>query len=104
MVQIAPSGVGRGGKGHVHDPDPLTNFTNPRVVHMSAFVTYNQPATSRNPGAPVTMVSVLQSLMAYANPGKIMTKITYPTHTRVPAVLRCRMPENSVANTNIGIL
>ena len=50
------------------------------------------------------MVNVLQSLMAYANAGRIMWNITYPTHTTVPAVLRWRTPENSVDSTNNGIL
>ena len=41
--------------------------------YKKACITYNQPATYTIPGAPVTNVSCLQSLIEYATPAKIMT-------------------------------
>ena len=66
--------------------------------------THNQPAISKIPGAPVTMVSSFQSLMAYAHPDKAMIPTENPVQTRDPAAPRWRIPENSVVNTNIGML
>lgn len=66
--------------------------------------THNQPIASKIPGAPVTSVNCLQSLMRYAIPGKPMMATIKPTQIKAPPVLLWRIPENSVANTNIGML
>lgn len=67
-------------------------------------VTHNQQGTNNIPGAPVTTVNFLQSLMKYAIPAKLTMAPTKPIQIRDPAVLLWRIPENSVANTNTGML
>jgi len=42
--------------------------------------------------------------MKYAIPAKLTMAATKPSQIRDPAVLLWRIPENSVANTNTGIL
>lgn len=67
-------------------------------------VTHNQQGTNKIPGAPDNTVKFLQSLMKYAIPAKLTMAATKPSQIRDPAVLLWRIPENSVANTNTGIL
>ena len=66
--------------------------------------TYNQPETRRIPEAPVTMVKVLQSRMAYAKPAKAIAIRKKPVHTKPPVIPLWRTPENSVNSTNNGML
>lgn len=67
-------------------------------------LSYNHPDTRKIAGAPVTMVNVLQSLIAYANPANAMDSKKKPTHTIPPAMPLWRIPQNSVNSTNSGML
>lgn len=74
------------------------------VCQETVHCTYNQPARSKIPGAPVTMVNTLQLLMAYAHADKAMIPKANPIQTRPPAAPRWRIPENSVVNTKAAML
>lgn len=76
----------------------------PETQQKQVLVTHNQKGTNKIPGAPDDTVNFLQSLIKYAIPAKVMMAATEPSQIRDPAVLLWRIPENSVANTNTGIL
>ena len=76
----------------------------PDTQQKQVQVTHNQHGTNKTPGAPDKSVNFLQSLMKYAIPAKLTMANTKPSQIREPAVLLWRIPENSVANTNTGIL
>ena len=65
--------------------------------------TYNQPKTIAIAGAPVTMHSVLQSLIRYATPAKAIRDSVQQYHKDVPIRLRCRVPTSSVSSTKKDI-
>lgn len=67
-------------------------------------ITHHQQGINKIPGAPESAVNFFQSLMKYAIPANPMMATTNPIQIRDPAVPLWRIPENSVANTNTGIL
>lgn len=81
----------------------LTLTLSKEVIRQTKTDTYNQPNTIAIAGAPVTMHSVLQSLIRYATPAKAIRESVQQYHREVPIMLRCRVPTSSVRSTKKDI-